>query len=270
MAWDKLGRKSPSDRKSKIRIYFILSCSNRFKENIFSIWSQQSTKIIVVILLLKSESDYGKCFLKGKSQSNRFLHQNILRLTQKQNLFPRKTSLLLDIVHTLVQITKTPTDCYPLEVVFQNCINLLSFEFYSETLVHPCHINQSLMKLFTGYLWLRMQIQRRHIWKLLYSLYISQVGSGENDRGKVLYFAFRILVSDLEIEFSDRHFRSPYQIGIVKMLNVLVRYRYTQVVHHCFREYPHFFRLPLFPGRLALEGQWFFLYVAFESLQRLP
>ena len=44
MAWDKLGRKSQSDRKSKIRIYFILSRSNRFKENIFSLWSQQSTK----------------------------------------------------------------------------------------------------------------------------------------------------------------------------------------------------------------------------------
>lgn len=62
---------------------------------------------------MKSESDYGKYFLKGKSQSNRFLPQNILRLTQKQNLSQRKTSSLLDVVHTLVQITKTPTDCYP-------------------------------------------------------------------------------------------------------------------------------------------------------------
>jgi len=208
MAWDKLGRKSPSDRKSKIRIYFILSCSNRFKENIFSLRSQQSIKKIkVIILSLKSESDYGKCFLKGKSQSNRFLHQNILRLTQRQNLSPRKTSLLLDVVHTF-KSQRLPLTVTALEGVFQNCINWLSFEFCSETLVHTCHINQSLMKFFTGYLWLRMQIQRRHIWKLLYSLYISQVGSGENDRGKVLYFAFRIVVSDLELEFSDRHIKS--------------------------------------------------------------
>lgn len=52
-----------------------------------------------------------------------------------------------------------------------------------------------------------------------------------------------------------RIFESPYEIGIIKMLNVLVRYRYTQVVHHFFREYPHFSRMPQFPGRLAFEGQ---------------
>ena len=97
----------------------------------------------------KSESDYGKCFLKGKSQSNRFLHQNILRLTQKQNLFPRKTSLLLDIVHTLVQITKTSTDYYLtggslsemhklaiIRILFRNPCTPLSHKSVSYEVIH--------------------------------------------------------------------------------------------------------------------------------------
>ena len=40
---------------------------------------------------MSNVSDCGNYFLKGKSQSSRFRHQNILQSTQKRNLSPRKT-----------------------------------------------------------------------------------------------------------------------------------------------------------------------------------
>ena len=86
MAWNKSGRESTSNWKSKIRIHFILSCPNRSKETILY-WFYRGT-----LLEHASKSpNMTKNRWKERSLFSRFLHQNTLQLTQKLNLFPRKS-----------------------------------------------------------------------------------------------------------------------------------------------------------------------------------